>query len=124
MAATASSPSRFSTRLGRADANGNGLVELAELIQHVDGLVPAITEKRWGARQFPQMDAYGSNFALARQVSALAPGQGDAVVIPVKPTHVSIEPWQVFGRLAVATSCSNWRPSLRSPWSNPNGVGC
>ena len=35
--------------LARADPNSNGLVELAELIQHVDGLVPAITEKRWGA---------------------------------------------------------------------------
>ncbi len=82
--------------LGRADANGNGLVELAELIQHVDGLVPAITEKRWGARQFPQMDAYGSNFALARQVSALAPVQDNAIIIPVRPTHVSTEPLQVF----------------------------
>jgi len=82
--------------LARGDLNSNGLVELAELIQHVDGLVPAITEKRWGVRQFPQMDAYGSNFPLANQVAALAPGQGDAVVIPVKPTHVNIEGVAVF----------------------------
>jgi uncharacterized caspase-like protein len=82
--------------LGRGDLNSNGLVELAELIQHVDGLVPAITEKRWGARQFPQMDAYGANFPLARQVPALAPAQDEAVIIPIKPTHVSAEPLEIF----------------------------
>ncbi len=82
--------------LARGDLNSNGLVELAELIQHVDGLVPAITEKRWGAKQFPQMDAYGSNFPLARQVAALAPAQGDAIIIPIKPTHVSTELLQIF----------------------------
>ncbi len=82
--------------LGRGDLNSNGLIELAELIQHVDGLVPAITEKRWGARQFPQMDAYGANFPLARQVPALAPAQDEAVIVPIKPTHVSAEPLQIF----------------------------
>ena len=82
--------------LGRGDSSGNGLVELAELIQHVDGLVPAITEKRWGAKQFPQMDAYGSNFPLVRQVAALAPAHGETIVIPVRPTHVSTELLQIF----------------------------
>jgi WD40 repeat protein/uncharacterized caspase-like protein len=82
--------------LGRGDLNSNGLIELAELIQHVDGLVPAITEKRWGARQFPQMDAYGANFPLARQVAALAPAQDEAVIVPVKPTHVSTERLAIF----------------------------
>ena len=82
--------------LARGDTSSNGLIELAELIQHVDGLVPAITEKRWGARQFPQMDAYGANFSLARQVAALAPAQDDAIIIPIKPTHVSTELLQIF----------------------------
>jgi hypothetical protein len=82
--------------LARADTNSNGLVELTELIQQVDGLVPAITEKRWGAKQYPQMDAYGSNFALARQVAALAPEQGEALIIPTKPTHVSTEIVSLF----------------------------
>jgi WD40 repeat protein len=80
--------------LAHGDTNNNGLVELAELIQHVDGLVPAIAEKRWGAKQFPQMDAYGSNFPLARQVPALAPGETS--IIPIRPTHVSAELLQVF----------------------------
>lgn len=82
--------------LGRADTNNNGLVELTELIQHVDGLVPAITEKRWGVKQYPQMDAFGSNFAMARQVASLAPAHDDTTIIPVKPTHVSTKPLQVF----------------------------
>ena len=37
------------------------------------------------------MDAYGSNFSLARQVAALAPAHGDAIIMPVKPTHVNTE---------------------------------
>lgn len=82
--------------LGRADTNNNGLVELAELIQHVDGLVPAITERQWGAKQFPQMDAYGANFPLTRQVATLAPDPGDAIIIPIKPTHVNTEMLQIF----------------------------
>jgi hypothetical protein len=83
--------------LARGDTNGNGLIELAELIQHVDGLVPALTEKHWGAKQFPQMDAYGSNFSLVRQVASLAPSKGDDFAIPIKPTHVNSELLAIFG---------------------------
>jgi WD40 repeat protein len=88
--------------LGRGDTNSNGLVELAELIQHVDALVPAITEKSWGAKQYPQMDAFGSNFPMVRQIASLAPSKGDAIIIPVKPTHVSTEPLQVFKEIGGA----------------------
>jgi hypothetical protein len=42
------------------------------------------------------MDAYGANFPLVRQVPALAPASDDAVVIPLKPTHVNTEVVQVF----------------------------
>ena len=45
------------------------------------------------------MDAYGSNFSLARQVPALGPSQGDDVVIPIKPTHVNTEMVSVFKEL-------------------------
>jgi hypothetical protein len=40
--------------LARGDRNGNGLVEVTELLEHVDGLVPEITEKTWHARQTPR----------------------------------------------------------------------
>jgi hypothetical protein len=82
--------------LARGDTSGDGLIQLAELIQHIDGLVPAIAEKLKGAKQFPQMDAHGSNFALARQVASLAPGKGSESVIPTKPTHVSGELLTIF----------------------------
>ena len=82
--------------LARGDTSNNGLIELAELIQHVDGLVPAITEKRWGAKQFPQMDTFGSNFALVRQVASLAPAKDDDIVVPIKPTHVNTELLAIF----------------------------
>lgn len=82
--------------LARGDTNSNGLIELAKLIQHVDGVVPAITERRWGARQFPQTNMVGSNFSLIRQVSTLAPQKGDDVVVPIKPTHLNLETLGVF----------------------------
>jgi hypothetical protein len=40
--------------LARGDRNGNGLIEVTELIEHVDGLVPEITLKTWGTRQVPR----------------------------------------------------------------------
>jgi hypothetical protein len=42
------------------------------------------------------MDAYGANFPVARQVAALAPAQDQVIIIPIKPTHVSTEPLQIF----------------------------
>jgi len=33
---------------------------------------------------------------LVREVPALAPAQDDAVIIPIKPTHVNTEPLQIF----------------------------
>ena len=93
------------------DADNNGLVELAELIQYVDGLVPAITKKRWGAKQIRKWMLSGTNFPLARQVPALAPAQDDDIVIPAKPTHVNTEPLPIFKEAAApAESCSNCSP--------------
>jgi hypothetical protein len=100
--------------LAHADTNGNGLIELAELVQHVDGLVPAITEKKWHAKQFPQMDAYGSNFSLARQVASLAPSEGDDIVIPIKPTHVNTEQLAIFKKAGGKGQAVQQLPPLTS----------
>ena len=35
-------------------------------------------------------------FSLARQIAALAPDQGDAMIIPTKPTHVSTKVVSLF----------------------------
>jgi hypothetical protein len=82
--------------LARGDKNGNGLIEVTELIDHVDGLVPEITFKNWAYRQTPRSLFQGTNFALARQLPSIAPAQGEDIIISTKPTHVTSELLQVF----------------------------
>jgi len=59
---------------------------VTELIQHVDDLVPEITFKTWHTRQIPQSQFQGTNFALAKQLAVLAPGE--PMIISTTPTHV------------------------------------
>jgi WD40 repeat protein len=82
--------------LGRADRNGNGLIEVTELIEHVDELVPEITFKIWGTRQVPRALFQGTNFALGKQISSIATTRDDEFIIPFKPTHVNVEPLEIF----------------------------
>ena len=77
--------------LARGDRNGNGLVEVTELLEHVDGLVPEITDKTWHVRQIPRSQFQGSNFSLTKQVTALAPALGEEIIISTAPTHVVTE---------------------------------
>jgi hypothetical protein len=81
--------------LARGDLNGNGLIEVTELIEHVDGLVPEITFKKWLRRQIPRSLFQGTNFALVRQVPEIAPAPDD-VIISTSPTHVTTELLQIF----------------------------
>jgi hypothetical protein len=82
--------------LARGDRDGDGFVSVTELIQHVDALVPEITFKTWGRRQVPRSLFQGTNFALAKQVLGVAPAPGDAIIVPTKATHVSIELLEIF----------------------------
>jgi len=82
--------------LARGDRNGNGLIEVTELIQQIDDLVPEITFKTWKTRQIPQSQFQGTNFALARQLASLAPAPGEPMIISTTPTHVNVELLQVF----------------------------
>ncbi len=75
--------------LARGDRNSNGTIEVTELIDHVDNLVPELTEKKWRVRQVPRSLFQGSNFALGLQTAGIAPSKEQ--IIPVKPTHVIIE---------------------------------
>ncbi len=77
--------------LAHGDRNGNGLVEVTELLGHVDELVPEITEKTWQMRQIPRSQFQGSDFALIKQVVALAPAPGEDLIIATTPTHVVTE---------------------------------
>ena len=82
--------------LARGDRNGDGLISVTELIAHIDGLVPDITYKTWGSRQIPRALFQGSDFPLARQVPAIAPASAEDMVISTRPTHVGVEPLQIF----------------------------
>jgi hypothetical protein len=82
--------------LARGDRNGNGLIEVTELIDHVDGLVPEITFKTWHTRQVPRSLFQGTNFALAKQLAAIAPAPGEPLIISSKPTHVNTALLRVF----------------------------
>ena len=82
--------------LARGDRNGDGLISVTELIEHVDGLVPEITYKTWNTRQVPRSLFQGTNFALAKQVPAIAPAPGEPMIIATKATHVNTELLKVF----------------------------
>ena len=82
--------------LARGDRNGDGLISVTELIEHVDGLVPEITFKTWGVRQLPRYMTQGTNFALGKQVSSIAPAPSGELVISTKPTHINSELLRVF----------------------------
>lgn len=77
--------------LARGDRSGNGLIEVTELLEHVDGLVPEITDKTWHVRQIPRSLFQGSNFALTKQLPSLNPAPGEEMIISTVPTHVVSE---------------------------------
>ncbi|MBZ0148457.1 MAG: caspase family protein [Pseudorhodoplanes sp.] len=81
----------------RADANGNGLIEVTELAGYVDAQVPEISQKAFNFRQVPQMKIIGSNFPLAKTTTVLSTSSSSgAPAIPRKATHVVIQTTEVF----------------------------
>jgi hypothetical protein len=82
--------------LARGDRNGDGLIRVTDLIEHVDDLVPEITFKTWGTRQIPLSQFQGTNFAIAKQLPSLEPAPGEPMIISTTPTHVNPELVQVF----------------------------
>lgn len=71
--------------LQRADGDGNGTIELAELATYVYSHVTAVSEQVFKERQVPQV-RLTSNYAIAKPVRVL-PESGPGITIPVKPTH-------------------------------------
>jgi WD40 repeat protein len=87
--------------LNRGDVNKNGLIEVSELADYVDQMVPDISFDAFKLRQIPQRSIVGNNFALTNKAEVLtvvaAGNTGpasptSAVVAPTKPTHVVIAP--------------------------------
>ena len=78
----------------QADVNGNGLIEISELADHIDRKVPDLSFEAFKLRQIPQRSIVGNNFALLNKAIVLAatpaspaPPQPE---VPTKPTHVVI----------------------------------
>ena len=84
-----------------ADYDTDGLLEVNELIGHVDERLPALSEAVFGFRQVPQYSSRGSVFALGRSVAVLSETEE---VIPRTPTHVVIAEADVLERSADADS--------------------
>jgi WD40 repeat protein len=53
--------------LKKADRNNNGLIEVGELADFVEELVPSITQRKWGYEQFPVRYVEGASFSVGRR---------------------------------------------------------
>jgi hypothetical protein len=74
-----------------ADANGDGYVDVQELVTYVTNEVPSLTDSAWGIRQFPQFNVVGSIYPLVARTKILqATTDNPSPAIPTAPTHVVI----------------------------------
>ena len=78
--------------LGSGDLNGNGLIEVSELAEHVDRRVPDLSFEAFKLRQIPQYSGRGNNFALIGKAEILVAGATPAAALTGAPTHVVIAP--------------------------------
>lgn len=76
-----------------ADQDGNSVVDVLEMIKHLDSSVPALSDKAFGQRQIPQARFAGSNFAIAAVTAVVDDAAPTATgPIPSRPTHVVVAP--------------------------------
>jgi WD40 repeat protein len=80
--------------LERADGDGNGTIEVAELAAYVHAQVTALSEKVFRQRQVPQVRVT-ANYALAKPARVL-PATASEIVIPARPTHQIASPSQLL----------------------------
>jgi hypothetical protein len=78
--------------LGRADTNGDGLIDVTELALHIDHEVPKLSFEAFKKHQVPEMKVVGSNFPVTHQQIVLGDAATTAATVPAKPTHVVIAP--------------------------------
>src|SRR5262249_30260966 len=125
--------------LARGDRNGDGLISLTELIEHVDGLVPEITSKVWGKRQIVASGSLPSSMTLSPISGVLSGtprqsgtfgfdvGVADATTGPPDPANPDFAVLASF-QLTVArfqiTTPSALPPAVRGqPYSQNLGIG-
>jgi uncharacterized caspase-like protein len=80
--------------LERADGDGNGTIDVAELAAYVHAQVSALSEKVFRRRQVPQVRIM-SNYALVKPGRVL-PATTSEVVIPQRPTHQIASPSELL----------------------------
>jgi WD40 repeat protein/uncharacterized caspase-like protein len=71
--------------LERADTDGNGRIEVAELAAYVYAQVTALSEQIYRQRQVPQMRITG-NYSLVKPTQIFA-GMDPGIVLPAEATH-------------------------------------
>jgi hypothetical protein len=72
--------------------NGNGLIEINELVDYVEEQVPDLSYAAFGLRQVPTKNLQGNNFPLTSKVAVLPTTSASPASIPTKPTHVVVTP--------------------------------
>lgn len=99
--------------LAKSQTNADGLIEVTGLISYVDDRVPEISYQVFHTHQIPQNKMVGSNFPIGRPTGTVvdavaAPPSGPdgakpplssippAADIPTKPTHVVVQPADIF----------------------------
>jgi hypothetical protein len=70
--------------LAHGDRNGNGLIEVTELLEHIDGPVPEITDKTWHLRQIPLVAVPGLELLTGKQVVTAAPSRSCRRLSPLR----------------------------------------
>ncbi len=64
-----------------------GNVTVSSVADHLDRVVPLISETQVKMRQVPLRAMSGTNFPLVRRTKVLPPRDADSIVIPLDPTH-------------------------------------
>ena len=80
----------------RADIDGDGEVEINELIGYVDERLPVLSESVFGYRQVPQYMSRGSIYPIGRTIELVLE---TARLVPRTPTHVVIREAEIFDDL-------------------------
>ncbi|MBY2985685.1 caspase family protein [Rhizobium leguminosarum] len=79
--------------LGSADGDGNGNIDVLEMISYLDRTVPELSDAAFRQRQIPQAKFSGSNFIFARQSTpdaAMVVEPAPTQSAQPKPSHVVI----------------------------------
>src|SRR5947209_5724002 len=83
--------------LGKADANGDGLITVTELAEYVESRVPELSFQIFNMRQTPQMRIVGSPFPVAKPTDLLgADAHAPVTTVSTVPTHVITRPTEVY----------------------------